>query len=75
VTPALQLSARRLRYLRQFPPMGRFPGENDRQASSFAYEHALRVVLDEHGILPGSDLWASLFYGPQAESFEAQAPL
>jgi hypothetical protein len=55
--------------------MGRFPGENDRQASSFAYEHALRVVLDEHGILPGSDLWASLFYGPQAESFEAQAPL
>jgi hypothetical protein len=75
MSAALQLSARRLRYLRQFPPMGRFPGENDRLASSFAYEHALRAILDEHGILPGSDLWAFLFYGPQAESFEAQAPL
>ncbi len=75
MTPALQLTARRLRYLRQFPPISRFPGENDKLASSFAYEHALRVVLDEHGILPGSDHWASLFYGPQGESFEAQAPL
>lgn len=65
---ALRTAARRLRYLRRYPvstPYG--PEVRDGMSwacMSYAYEHALRVLIDEFGAR--SDFHA-LFYGPQGE--------
>jgi hypothetical protein len=59
-SPALQLTARRLVYLRNYP----FNKANGKElTASEAFEYALRIVLDEHGVTPGSDTWYALFYG------------
>ena len=59
-SPALQLTARRLVHLRNYP----FNKANGQElTASEAFEYALRVVLDEHGINPGSQAWYALFYG------------
>ena len=60
----LQILARRLRYLRRFPPdnAGRTV---DKQSASLAYEYALRVLINE--ITGGSENFHALFYGPQGE--------
>ena len=59
-SPALLLTARRLVHLRSYP----FNKVNGQElTASEAFEYALRVVLDEHCIAPGSDTWYALFYG------------
>jgi hypothetical protein len=64
-SPALQLTARRLVHLRSYP----FNKANGKElTASEAFEHALRVVLDEHCVTPGSDTWYALFYGKSQSS-------
>jgi hypothetical protein len=64
-SPALQLTARRLVHLRNYP----FNKVNGKElTASEAFEYALRVVLDENGISPGSDTWYALFYGKSQSS-------
>lgn len=59
-SPALQLTARRLVHLRNYP----FNKANGQElTASEAFEYALRIVLDEHCVSPGSDTWYALFYG------------
>ena len=59
-SPALQLTARRLVHLRSYP----FNKANGQElTASEAFEYALRVVLDEHGLAPGTQAWYALFYG------------
>jgi hypothetical protein len=61
-----QVFARRLRYLRRFPPdfCGRVMSQDQRESAALAYEYALRVFIDELGA--AEDFYA-LFYGPQNE--------
>lgn len=58
--------ARRLRYLRRHPNPSTYQAGNDqiRLGMAYAYEYALRVVIDEFGL---RDEFHSLFYGPQGE--------
>ena len=64
-SPALQLTARRLVHLRNYP----FNKANGQElTASEAFEYALRIVLDENGISPGSDTWYALFYGKSQSS-------
>lgn len=59
-SPALQLTARRLVHLRSYPVK---KASGQELTASEAFEYALRVVLDEYGITPGSEDWYALFYG------------
>jgi hypothetical protein len=61
----LQLTARRLRYLRRYPNPSTFHNsEAIRLGMALAYEYALRVLIDEFG---AADEFHALFYGPQGE--------
>jgi hypothetical protein len=63
---AFQLLARRLRYLRRYPPemCGRAMSRSEREAAALAYEYALRVSIDEMG---ERENFHALMYGPQNE--------
>lgn len=66
-TPAaLRTAARRLRYLRRFPNPYGYQANNEqiKLGMAYAYEYALRVLIDEFGAQAD---WAELFYGPQGE--------
>jgi hypothetical protein len=66
-TPAaLKTAARRLRYLRRRPAerYARSYTEAECNAASFAYEHALRILIDEFSAEPE---FHALFYGPLSE--------
>ena len=60
ISPALKSISRRLIHLRGYPFN---KANNEPLTASEAFEYALRVVLDEHGITPGSEDWYGLFYG------------
>jgi len=66
--PTLQIIAHRLVHMRNCP----FNKVSGRElTASEAFEYALRIVLDEYGVIPGSDTWCALFYGkPQSSVTE-----
>lgn len=59
-------AARRLRYLRRFPQPYTYQANNDsiRLGMAYAYEYALRVLIDEFGAV---DEFGALFYGADSE--------
>jgi len=59
-------AARRLRYLRRFPQPFTYQAESEqiKLGMAYAYEYALRVLIDEFG---ATEQFHSLFYGPQGE--------
>jgi len=63
---SLQTAARRLRFLRRHPNPYSYQANNEqiRLGMAYAYEYALRVLIDEFG---ASADFHSLFYGPQGE--------
>mgnify|MGYP006266672961 CR=1 FL=1 len=63
---SLATTARRLRYLRRHPNPFTYQSNNEqvRLGMAYAYEYALRVLIDEFG---AADQWHELFYGPQGE--------
>ena len=63
---SLQTAARRLRYLRRHPNSYSYQASNEqiKLGMAYAYEYALRVLIDEFG---ASADFHSLFYGPQGE--------
>jgi hypothetical protein len=71
---ALATAARRLRSLRRQPNPFSYQSHNEQVClgMSYAYEYALRVLIDEFG---ADDRFHELFYGPQSESNELDASL
>jgi hypothetical protein len=71
---ALAIAARRLRYLRRHPDPHSYQagGDQIRLGMAYAYEHALRLLIDEFA---ETDNFHALFYGPQSEDIDIQAPL
>jgi hypothetical protein len=65
-TASLATAARRLRYLRRHPNPSSYHADSPavRLGMAYAYEYALRVLIDEFG---QQDSFHSLFYGPQNE--------
>lgn len=59
-------AARRLRYLRRSPNPFSYQSENEqvRLGMAYAYEYALRVLIDE---FDAQAEFHRLFYGPQSE--------
>lgn len=74
VPAAVRTAARRLRYLRRYPEPHSYQvsAEPVRLGMSYAYGHALRVLIDEFGL---QDDFHALYYGPQGEDADLQAPL
>lgn len=68
-----QVFARRLRYLRRYPPdaCGRVMSPAQQESAAMAYEYALRVFIDELGAAPD---FHALFYGPQGEDSDGGHP-
>jgi hypothetical protein len=66
INACLNTAARRLRYLRTRPvePYGKTYTPAEIAAAAFAYEYALRVVVDEFG---RNDDLAALMYGNDPE--------
>jgi hypothetical protein len=73
-TAALAIAARRLRYLRRHPAPHSYQAGGGQicLGMAYAYEHALRLLIDEFG---ESENFHALFYGPQSEDIDIQAPL
>lgn len=67
-------TARRLRYLRANPNPFTYQASNEqiRLGMAYAYEYALRVLIDEFG---ANEQFAALFYGPQNEQTEYRHPV
>jgi hypothetical protein len=65
-TAALANAARRLRYLRRAPNPFTYQSNNEqiKLGMAYAYEYALRVVIDEFS---AQENFHALFYGPQSE--------
>jgi hypothetical protein len=65
----LQLTARRLRFLRRHPNPFTYQAHSEaiQLGMAYAYEYALRVLIDEFG---AADEFHALFYGPQGEDPE-----
>lgn len=66
VPAALRTAARRLRYLRRYPNPCSYQSQRPdiRLGMAYAYEYALRVLIDEFGAAAD---FAALYYGPQGE--------
>lgn len=66
VPAALRTAARRLRYLRRYPNPFSYQSQRPdiRLGMAYAYEYALRVLIDEFGATAD---FAALYYGPQGE--------
>lgn len=66
VHACLSNTARRLRYLRRFPQPYSYQANNEQiqLGMAYAYEYALRVLIDEFGVV---DEFHELFYGAQSE--------
>lgn len=71
---ALATAARRLRYLRRYPNPFSYQSHNEqvKLGMAYAYEYALRVLIDEFG---ATDQWQALFYGPQGEDPDVNTTL
>lgn len=71
---SLATAARRLRYLRRYPNPFSYQANNEqvKLGMAYAYEYALRVLIDEFG---ATDQWHSLFYGPQEEDADVNTTL
>lgn len=63
---ALFTAARRLRHLRRFPNPFTYQSNNDqvKLGMAYAYEYALRVLIDEFG---ATDQFHELFYGSERD--------
>ena len=70
----LATAARRLRYLRRYPNHFTYQASNEqvKLGMAYAYEYALRVLIDEFG---ATDQWHALFYGPQNEDPDVNTTL
>ena len=73
-TAALATAARRLRSLRRHPNPFSYQSSNEQVTlgMAYAYEYALRVLIDEFG---ATDQFHELFYGPQSENNELDGTL
>jgi hypothetical protein len=70
----LRVAARRLRYLRRYPSPHTYETNTEqvRLGMAYAYENALRVIIDEFGL---TEEFHSLFYGPQNEDPDLQGQI
>lgn len=66
VPAALRTAARRLRYLRRHPNPCSYQSQRPdiRLGMAYAYEYALRVLIDEFGATAD---FSALYYGPEGE--------
>lgn len=73
VPAALRTAARRLRYLRRYPNPFSYQSQRPdiRLGMAYAYEYALRMLIDEFGAQAD---FAALFYGPQGEDPDQDRP-
>lgn len=71
---SLATAARRLRYLRRHPNPFSYQANNEqvKLGMAYAYEYALRVLIDEFS---ATDQWHALFYGPQGEDPDVDTTL
>lgn len=70
---SLKTAARRLRYLRRHPNPYTYQSNSEqiRLGMAYAYEYALRILIDEFG---AAEEFHSLFYGPNGEDPDYQFP-
>lgn len=73
VPAALRTAARRLRYLRRYPNSHSYQSQRPdiRLGMAYAYEYALRMLIDEFGAAAD---FVELFYGPQGEDPDGGRP-